>query len=143
MLIPCRHCGKLGNKPTATNIKNMVCDHCGAQTMKTEPNKIITSCEECGLAQQIPMDQYDYWRCRSCGAKQNHPIKRPINGAGYGFDVEFSKTTINIDNELMNALDDHLVQINHWEGLKKNRPAKVKRGQFIRMLLKQHFGFKQ
>ena len=143
MVIPCRRCGKLNEKPKANSTKDMNCDHCEAHLMKREEGKIFTSCEECNLAQQIPMDQYNYWRCKSCGARQNHPIKRPINGAGYGFSVEVSKTTINLPNDLMKALDDHLVEINHYEGLKKNRPPKVKRGQFIRMLLKQHFGFKQ
>ena len=143
MKIPCRKCGKLNEKPKAFTTKDMNCDYCDSILMKKEEGKVITSCEECGLGQQIPIDQYDYWRCRSCGAKQNHPIKRPINGAGYGFDVEFSKTTINLPDDLMKALDEKLEEINHWEGLKKNKPAKVKRGQFIRMLLKQHFGFKQ
>tara|TARA_R100000808_G_C2109647_1_gene124137 strand:- start:27 stop:458 length:432 start_codon:yes stop_codon:yes gene_type:complete len=143
MIIPCRKCGKLGERPNASNIKDMTCSFCGALTMKKETGKIITSCEECDLAQQIPINQYSYWRCKSCGAKQNHPIKKPINGAGYGFDVEFTKTTINLPDDLLEAIDDHLVEVNHYEGQKKLKPPKVKRGQFIRMLLKQHFGFKQ
>ena len=143
MIIPCRKCGKFNEKPKANSIKDMYCDYCNGVLMKVESNKIITSCEECSLAQQIPINQYEYWRCKSCGAKQNHPIKRPINGAGYSLEVEFAKTTINIPTELMKALDEHLLEVNHYEGLKKNRPAKVKRGQFIRMILKQHFGFKQ
>ena len=142
MRIPCRKCGKLNNKPSAKSFEDLNCSNCGAVLLKKEPQKILTNCEVCDLAQQIPMDQYNGYRCKSCGAHNNHPIKKPINGAGYSLNVEFTKTTINIDNRIMEALDKELEKINHWEGPKKLKPAKVKKGQFIRMLLKEHFGFK-
>ena len=142
MIVPCRKCGLLLTNEKAESFGDLSCPRCGNQAMKKESNNILTKCEHCNLAQQIPMNSYDGYRCKSCGKHNIHPIKKPINGAGYSLDVEFTKTTINIDNQIMEALDKELEKVNHYEGQKKLKPAKVKKGQYIRMILKQHFGFK-
>ena len=141
-IIPCRKCGQIVKKDHVYRFEDMDCDNCGYRTMKKEAGRILTDCDHCGLVQQIEMVNYDGFRCKSCGTRNKHPLKKPINGAGYSLDYEFTKTTINLPVELLKELDKKLEEINHWEGQKKLKPAKVKRGQFIRMLLKQHFGFK-
>ncbi len=141
MIIPCRRCG-LKNEKDFKSFSDLRCEKCESILMKQEPDKILVECEDCTLGQQIHINQYDGFRCRSCGAKNRHPIKDPINGSGYSLNCDFLKTTINLDNDLVEAIDKKLESINDYNGKRKFKPPKVKRGQFIRMLLKQHFGFK-
>ena len=140
MIVPCRKCGLLADKKNVMSFEDLKCNRCNNQLIKQEPEKILTSCKKCNLAQSVPIRSYHGFDCKSCGHKNKHPIKKPLIGFGHSFGVEHTKTTINIDSDLLQRLDEELLKIN--KDVTKKKPGKEKTGKFIRMLLKQHFGFK-
>lgn len=137
MKISCRRCGKFR---TIKSEDDLIC--CGRPLVKVMQDHIITSCEECDLGQQVPMDSFNGWNCKSCLHHNDHPIKKPTTGKGYSFgDLETQKTTMNFDVAILERIDQELEEINRGreEATGKNR-LKVKRGAYVRMVLKQHFG---
>lgn len=131
----CRNCGRK-NIIDNENIKieNIKCSHCGSHLIEQKDNCIVLSCEDCGAYNNVHYQLFEGWNCKSCLHKNKHPSTIAISGNGNSFGKEFQKTTINIPSFLMKELNQYLHHIN------EKLPIKVKRGEFIRLLLMKEFG---
>ena len=130
-------CKKCGYKNTISEDDNLTCKNCFHHLIIPKHNKILVSCNSCDLGQQINFLPIKNWKCKSCTKENIHPLKRINVGNGNKFQEETKKTTVNLDLKTLNHLDAFLSQLNQ-----DNEGGKIKRGQFIRLLLKKQFGLK-
>lgn len=135
MLTFCKKCGKKNHKSNFNkSVHEISCDYCGYRLIENKPDKIYLECESCSLGQHVDMYSFDGWSCKSCLHPNKHPAMEPIVGNGNAFHQPSKKTTFNFEVLLLEAIDDRLEEIN------KTSPYKLKRGAFIRLILKQKLG---
>ena len=134
MLLFCKQCGK--KNIIENNNTNYSCSNCGAHLVKNKDKKILVACNQCSLGQHIDFLPVINWFCRSCSNEHTHPLAIKNVGNGNSFAEPTKKTTINLDISIIDYLDQYLNELN------KDREYKIKRGQFIRLLLKKEFGLK-
>tara|TARA_Y100001972_G_C7560491_1_gene281515 strand:+ start:174 stop:578 length:405 start_codon:yes stop_codon:yes gene_type:complete len=128
---------KCGYKNTIEDDDSLTCKNCFHHLIVPKQNKILVCCSSCKLGQQINFLPIKSWKCKSCTKENIHPLKRINVGNGNKFAVPTKKTTINLDVVTLQHLDAFLEQLNQ-----DNQGGKIKRGQFIRLLLKKQFGLK-
>ena len=133
-MIYCKNCGR-GNeiKKDLSKLDDFKCSNCGSHLIEQKDNCIVLSCEDCGAYNNVHYQLFEGWNCKSCLHKNKHPSTIPISGNGNSFGKDFQKTTINIPSFLMKEFNLYLEQINI------NSPIKIKRGEFIRLLLMKEF----
>ena len=130
-------CKKCGYKNTVIKNDSLNCKNCFHSLHTPKQNKILVCCSSCKLGQQINFLPLKSWKCKSCTKEHVHPLQIVSVGNGNKFVAPTKKTTINLDVVTLQHLDSFLEQLNQ-----DNQGGKIKRGQFIRALLKKEFGLK-
>lgn len=134
MILFCRSCG---NKQTfGASAVDYTCSNCNSKMVKLQHKKILVACSQCKLGQSITFDHFHDWDCRSCGSTNPHPATVHVVGNGNKYTEPHRKTTINIESRVLESLDKHLQEIN------KDRDYKIKRGAYLRLLIKKELGLK-
>lgn len=133
MILFCRSCGnKQTFEPTATTYN---CSKCNCKLVEPQHNMILVACNSCNLGQSVDASFSD-WFCSSCDSVNPHPATLVVVGNGNKYKEKHTKTTINIEERVLQALDLHLEEIN------KDRNYKIKRGAFLRLLIKKELGLR-
>ena len=92
----------------------------------------MLTCHQCKNVLEVSLRNCKDITCNSCGNIITHPIKLKL-GSGEKL-TGLKKTTINLHHNEIDCLDDILDKMN------SSSKYKIKRGQFIRLLLRKELG---